>query len=219
MNTNFLTGLIAALLLLLSSCDKAANDNNNVKQNPTPLTTGEMTVVDTAKYKPLYVHPLLAETELNAKHTALGNYGKVLPPPMDRMEAQLLTKSYWVAEFYHDSYGSANQRLAGQGQWLQFNPNGTFVGGHWDKQTHAGAWYLLYDGQKRYLTLDSNVDRLDAKWDLQKINGQRDAMAWVRTPELGPRTPTTIQMKLIELYDMPTRQQFGIAEPADAKPE
>lgn len=126
------------------------------------------------------------------------------------MEAQLLTgRPYWVMEFYHDSYGSAQQRLEGQGQWFHFNPDGTFTGGHWDRQTHAGAWYLVFEDDHRYLTLDSNVDRQDAKWDMQKISGERDAMGWVRSGDFGPRTPRTLQAKMIELFDMPTRAQFG----------
>lgn len=207
MNYNFHILLFACCVLLLNSC---GNDSANARKNPTPLSSGEMTVVDTARYQPLYVHPLLSAAELNAQNTAQGGYGKVLPPPMNRMEANLLTQSpYWVFEFYHDSYGSAQQRLEGQGQWFQFNPDGTFIGGHWDRQTHAGAWYLVFDGQDRFLTLDSNVDRQDAKWNIQKINGERDAMGWVRSPDFGPRTPRTLQAKVIQLFDMPTRKQFG----------
>lgn len=188
-------------------CEKPAAP---AAKNPVPLSTGEMTVDDTAAYRPLYVHPLLADAELNSPNTALGGFGKILPQPMERMETQLLTQSYWVMEFYHDSYGSGQQRLNGQGQWLKFKSDGTFIGGHWDRQTHAGAWYILFDGPEVYLTLDSNVDRQDAKWHIQAINGERNAMGWVRTPDFGPRTPRAIQAKMIELYDMPTKAQFGV---------
>lgn len=206
---NYFKYFFPLFILGLFSVGCGDNGAGTSGKNPTPLSSGEMTVNDTASYKPIYVHARLADTELNAQNTAQGGYGKVLPPPMNQMEAQLLTKSFWAFEFYHDSYGSPNQRLAGQGQWLRFNPDGTFIGGHWDQQTHSGAWYLLYDGEHRYLTLDSNVDRLDAKWDIQKINGERDAMGWVRQNDFGPKTPRTIQAKVIELYDMPTKKQFG----------
>lgn len=199
-----LAALICCLLL-------ACQPNGNGGRNPQPLTTGEMTVSDTARYKPLYVHPLLSDAELNAKNTALGGFGKLLPQPMERMEAQLLTRTYWVMEFYHDGHASKEQRKRGQGQWFKFSPDGSFTGGHWDRQTHSGAWYLIYEGPEVYLIIDSNVDRLDARWHVQAIANERDAMAWVRTAELGPYIPGSVSVKLIELYDVPTREQFGVA--------
>ncbi|MEM9836006.1 MAG: hypothetical protein AAF828_05860 [Bacteroidota bacterium] len=185
---------------------------NGSKKNPPKLSTGEVTVVDTATYQPLYIHKVLAESELNAKNTAQGGYGQAMLPPMTYPTAQLLTRNYWVAEFYHDSHASVEQRKRGQGQWFQFNPDGTFIGGHWDRQTHAGAWYLINDTGKTYLQIDSNVDRLDATWDVQAIGSEQEAMGWVRTTKFGPRTPKSITVKMIELFNMPTKQQFGVAE-------
>lgn len=215
MNYLRFSGALLFCLLLVSACNEptssaSSSTATSSAKNPTPLTSGEMTVVDTARYQPLYVHPLLAEVELNAPNTAIGNFGKVLPQPMDRMEAQLLTQSYWVMEFWHDGHASAQQRLNGQGQWFKFNPDGTFIGGHWNRQTHAGAWYILFDRDDVYLTLDSNVDRLDAKWHIQAISNDRTEMGWVRTPDFGPRTPRAIQAKMITLDNVPTKEQFHV---------
>ncbi|MEL6141189.1 MAG: hypothetical protein AAFU67_06195 [Bacteroidota bacterium] len=203
MNQSYLLG--ATIVLLFLSCQ-------NNTSNPTPLSTGEMTVVDTASYQPLYVHPLLADVELNAQNTALGGYGQIMSPPMERSEAQLLTKAYWVFEFYHDPNGSAGQRKRGAGQWFRFSPDGSFTGGHWGRQTHAGLWYLLYDGNHRYLTIDSNVDQLDGKWDIQAIGSEQDAMGWVRQNDFGPKLKSPVQGKLIELYNVPTKEQFHVED-------
>lgn len=202
---NRLIFLIPALLLLVASCVDNA-------KNPPKLSTGEKTVQDTAVYQPLYIYTMLGAEELNAQNTSQGRYGQIMVPPMSRTEARLLTRAYWVVEFYHDSFAAKEQRMAGQGQWFRFNPDGSFTGGHWDRQTHSGVWYLIYDGDKKYLTIDSNVDRMDAKWDMQAIGGEEDAMGWVRTTEFGPRTPKSVTIKLISLDNMPTKEQFGVRE-------
>lgn len=194
-------------LLLLALSFTACGDNG---KNPTPLSKLEMTFEDTASYQPLFYHPILPATELSAQNTAIGGYGQQLQPPMQRSIAQLLTRSYWVMEFYHDRAASIPQRKLGKGQWFQFNPDGTFRGGHWENQTHSGLWYLLFDGEKTFLTIDSNVDRLDARWDIQAVNGDEDAMGWVRTEAFGPRTPYGVSVKMIELFDPPTKAQFGV---------
>lgn len=199
------TLLVATLLMLLSGCVDNA-------KNPTPISTGEKTFQDTALYQPLYIHTKLGAQELNAQTTSQGGYGQIMNPPMNRTEPRMLTRDYWVVEFYHDSFASVEQRKRGKGQWFQFNPDGSFIGGQWEEQTHSGLWYMIYDGDKKYITLDSNVDRLDGKWDMQAIGGEEDAMGWVRSIEFGPRTPKSVTIKLITLTDRPTKQQFGVVE-------
>ncbi len=194
----------AVLSLLVNACKEGA-------KNPTPLSTGELTVQDTAAYQPLYIHPLLAQQELNSQHTALGGYGQVMPPPMETRLGQLLTKSFWVMEFYYDSHATVPQRRRGKGQWFQFNKDGTFLGGHWERQTHSGLWYLQPDGSGRdFIIIDSNIDRLDSKWEIQAINGEEDAMGWVRQTDFGPKTPKSVTVKMMELYNIPTKEQFGV---------
>ena len=202
---NRLILILATLVILATGCVDNA-------KNPTPISTGEKTMQDTARYQPLYIHTMLGEEELNAQTTSQGGYGQIMDPPMNRSEPRMLTRDYWVVEFYHDSFASKEQRKKGQGQWFQFNPDGSFIGGHWEKQTHSGLWYIIYDGDKKYITIDSNVDRLDAKWDMQAIGGEEDAMGWVRSTEFGPRTPKSVTIKLITLSDVPTKKQFGVAE-------
>jgi hypothetical protein len=165
---------------------------------------------DTASYMPLYLHPIPAAENLNSPTTTVGGYGQVLAPPMERFEAQVLTKSIWCFEFYSDSQASIPQKLAGSGQWFQFSPDGTFKAGHWGTQTYSGAWYLDFQGQFPILQLDANVDQMDSKWEIQGIAGDQAAMAWVRPSNsgFGPnRRP--ISCKLIELTSLPTKQQFA----------
>lgn len=200
-----ITLILAALVVLAVSCVDSS-------KNPTPLSTGEKTIQDTAVYQPLYIHTMLGEQELNAQTTSQGGYGQIMDPPMNRSEPRMLTRDFWVVEFYHDSFASKEQRKRGQGQWFQFNPDGSFIGGHWEKQTHSGLWYMIYDGDKKYVTIDSNVDRLDGKWDMQGIGSEEETTAWVRTTEFGPRTPRSVTIKLITLSNRPTKQQFGVAE-------
>jgi len=202
MPTNY--AILTLLLLGVAACTGEAT------KNPKALSSGEMTVVDTAEYQPLYVHPVLVEQELNSQYTSQGAYGQIMAPPMERLEAQILTRTYWVFEFYHDPNGSIAQRKVGQGLWYRFQPDGSFIGGHWDRQTHSGLWYLTYDGDKVFITIDSNVDRHDGKWDIQAIGREQDTMAWVRTYDFGTRTRSPIQGKLIELFNVPTKEQFGV---------
>lgn len=163
---------------------------------------------DTAKYKPLFIHGIPTDDEMNSDRTGMGGHGRILPPDMSRTEAQVLTKSIWVFEFYIDSQASLPQTAQGTGQWMQFNPDGTFIAGHWQQQTHSGAWYLDYQEKFPKLTLDSNVDRMDAVWEIQAINAEQDNMGWRRVPDAFGPYRKSIMGKVIELYDRPTRQQF-----------
>lgn len=195
----------------LASCTKTANDGTvpaeELESTASFVASPDQ---DTAKYVPLYIHKIPAASELNSATTAVGGFGQILAPPMDRLEAQMLCKSYWVVEGYADNDGSRPQKIAGTGQWIRCFPNGTFYGGHWGRQTHAGAWYLDYTQKYPRLTLDSNVDRMDAIWEMQAIAGDQTEMAWVRLSDtnFGFRH-RPISAKWIELYDMPTKEQFA----------
>jgi len=165
---------------------------------------------DTAKYVPLYLHDI--PSDVNAQVTEVGAYGQQMPPPLNRYEGQVLTKGIWVTEFYVDKFASRAQKMAGTGQWLQFFGDGTFKGGHWQKQTHSGVWYLNYGTEKPTLIIDSNVDNLDAWWEIHGITSSQDAMSWRRVPEAAPEFGPyrkSIMTKMMELNDLPTKEQFA----------
>ncbi|MFT5998217.1 MAG: hypothetical protein ACI81P_000669 [Neolewinella sp.] len=56
--------------------------------------------------------------EIKSDSTGLSVFGQRLAPPMEKLRAQLLTKSYGVIESYADQSGSRGQKIAGTGQWL-----------------------------------------------------------------------------------------------------
>jgi hypothetical protein len=162
---------------------------------------------DTARHIPLYIHQIPVESRIDSSLTSVGGFGQVIEPPISRPEAQALCNSYWVVQGYMDSHASRAQRKAATGQWIQCLPNGTFRGGHWDKQTHAGAWHLTFKEKFPLLQLDSNVDRMDATWEIQGFSGDQARMSVVRRNTFGPHH-NSISSLWVELYDRPTREQF-----------
>lgn len=199
-------------LLILASCQDASSSNatsGNLKSTYPLVASPDQ---DTATYVPLYLHDI--PSDVNAQVTEVGSHGPKSPPPLNRYEGQVLTKSIWVTEFYVDKYASRAQKMAGTGQWLQFYGDGTFKGGHWQEQTHAGVWSINFTTEKPTLVLDSNVDNLDAWWEIHGITGAQDAMSWRRVPEatseynFGPYRKS-IMVKMMELVDLPTKEQFA----------
>lgn len=199
------------LLLLLPLCactdSDPSTDRDEAESTASYVASPDQ---DTASYVPLYLHDIPAPDVINAATTPYGGYGQILLPPLDKPTTQLLLTGYWVIEFYIDNRASRQQRLAGTGQWLLFQPDGTFTGGHWDRQTHAGAWYLNYNTQYPTLTLDSNVDQLDAVWEMQRIAADKENMGWRRfyDVDFGPRRGSII-LKLNRLDNMPTKEQYA----------
>jgi hypothetical protein len=67
-----------------------------------------------------------------------------------------------------------------------------------------------YNNKFPRLVLDSNLDRLDATWEMKRISGNQSEMAWVRLSGEAfgfPHRP--FHVKLIELFDRPTKKQFA----------
>ncbi|MBC6995716.1 hypothetical protein QWY85_18130 [Neolewinella lacunae] len=203
--------LLFCFLILFTAC---TGDGKNASTNAGNLESTAAYVAsrdqDTAQYKPLYLHQIPAAEDLNAVRTSLGGHGRAFLPDMTRTEAQVLTRNVWCFEFYNDNQASVPQKVAGTGQWFQFANDGTFKGGHWNRQTYAGVWYLDYQEKFPKLTLDANVDAMDAIWQVQAISGDQESMAWVRPSNSGfgpQRRP--ISAKLIMLTTLPTKEQFA----------
>lgn len=199
--------LLCALFLAGCQSDGTTVNSGDLESTYTYVASPDQ---DTAKYKPLYLHDIPADVD--AQVTAVGAFGQQAPPPLNRYEAQVLTKGIWVTEFYVDKYASRAQKMAGTGQWLQFFGDGTFKGGHWGMQTHAGVWYLNFTTEKPTIIVDSNVDNMDAWWEIHGITGNQDAMSWRRVPEAAPEFGPyrkSIMVKMMELSDLPTKEQFA----------
>ena len=204
------------ILLLTTLALACGNNGTGPADGTTPVdqlrSTAEFTDVpgqDTARYRPLYLHKIPPADEIKNATTSLGGFGMVLKPELAHPVAQMLVKSLWVVEGYADSDANRNQRIGGVGQWIQCFDNGTFFGGHWGEQTHSGAWYIDTRGEYPRITLDSNVDRLDAIWEVQGYSGDGSSMAVVRKwdTKFGPYRGS-LAAKWIELYDRPTKDQF-----------
>ncbi len=205
----FLLPLALLTVFLLPGC---TDNSTKSKQQDVVYTSEFFSSFDQTAdgYQPLYLHPIPSADQIDTDRTDYGSYGQLLPPPLEKFEVQVLTKSTWAFEYYVDSDASITQRLAGAGQWLEFRPDGTFTGGHYDKQTHSGAWYMDYQLKYPRITIDSNVDQLDAIWEIQGVNGEQSAMSWRRVPDSGFGPPRmSVMGKLIELYDRPTKAQFA----------
>jgi hypothetical protein len=203
----YLLFLLPMVILVACKDDTTAGNKTQMVKSTAEFASSHDS--DTATYSPLFIHGIPTEEELNAPQSGMGGYGQLLVPDMNRMEAQVLTKNIWVFEFYIDTQASLPQTAQGTGQWMQFFPNGTFIAGHWQQQTHSGAWYMDYQQEHPRLTMDSNVDRMDAVWEIQAINGERDNMGWRRVPDAFGPYRKSIMGKVIELYDRPTREQFA----------
>ncbi|OAV44168.1 hypothetical protein [Lewinella sp. 4G2] len=164
---------------------------------------------DTMAYRPFYLHPIPEDDVLNDSVTPFGAYGQLLPPMMSDARVQLLTTNLWAVEYYINEEGTPRQNIYGTGQWMQFFPDGHFIAGHWDRQTHAGAYYVDLSGKYPMVTFDSNVDRMDTVWEMQRISDDRENMAWRRAIEkgFGPKS-RSIVLRLNKLYDRPTREQY-----------
>lgn len=164
---------------------------------------------DTMDYRPFYLHPIPDDDVINTNETPYGAYGQLLPPPMEDSRIQLLTSAIWAVEYYINSEGTPRQNIYGTGQWMQFFPDGHFIGGHWDRQTHSGAYYVNIQGKYPFITYDSNVDQLDTNWEMQRINNNQDGMGWRRAQEKDFGPPSgSIVLKLNKLDNRPTRQQY-----------
>jgi hypothetical protein len=194
--------------LLFVACGKDGSTAGNDDQPKSTYSFVASTDQDTARYQPLYLHDIPAD--VNAQVTEQGAFAHKMIPPLERYEAQVLTKGTWVTEFYVDKAASRAQKIAGTGQWLQFYGDGTFKGGHWGTQTHSGVWSMNFGTEKPTLILDSNVDLQDAWWEIHGITGGQDAMSWRRVPEMSTGAyRKSIMTKMMELTELPTKEQFA----------
>jgi hypothetical protein len=145
-----------------------------------------------------------AESSSVAETSAGGTAAPALNPG-DSREVQLLTKDFWVFEFYVTD--DVNARQFNRGRWYSFKPDGTFESGHWEEKTGMGTWKLDRSMGKLLLQIDSENDAEDAEWEIQGINQSGDTMTWVGTPNYKR---SDVIIKAINLLTRPTKKQFGV---------
>jgi hypothetical protein len=135
-----------------------------------------------------------------------GSYDPPQPVDLGHVETQALVRNYWVFEIVRDRNNPQNDRDK-PGTWYQFNPDGTFTGGHWSQTTHQGSWRFRIQDGRAYLNVDSSDDGEDIQFELQGINADGDAMSWVSTKLYGNGG---MMLKAINLLTIPTKEQFGV---------
>lgn len=149
----------------------------------------------------------------------IGNTIGSAAPPLTQpntQETQLLTRSIWVAEFYvlpGATEGQLVPSFQNKGLWWQFNMDGTYAGGQWEKQLDYGTW-TWRPGSTPYekhgvLFVDSATDDMrDAEFQVQGIEDTGDVMSWVKTGNFGNREAA--MLKVIRMLSLPTKKQFGV---------
>lgn len=201
------------LLLLAVACqDPQPGTGGSAQPDADVEMTNEFAAYpgqDTMDYVPFYLHAIPEDDVLNTSKTPYGEYGQLLPAPMTDARVQLLTSGIWAVEYYINEEGTPRQNIYGTGQWMQFFPDGHFIGGHFGRQTHSGAYYLNFGKKYPLITFDSNVDRLDTTWEMQRIANDRENMGWRRAFEegFGPKS-RSIVLRLNRLDNRPTKEQY-----------
>ena len=126
-------------------------------------------------------------------------------PVEDNRLSRLLLTDYWViSKYYHPI---STKMALGKGRWFKFEKDGTFVSGRWAEQTARGVWQLYRQEEKDFILLNSSIDAEDAEFEIQKIRGSGDAMAWIGTPVYPEYDPAAFQID--NLMTMPTKAQYG----------
>lgn len=152
----------------------------------------------------------------NPEGTVVGTVSPPLTQPNSR-ETQLLSRNYWVAEFYviPGDQGQLIPARHNKGLWWQFNMDGTFVGGQWQEQNDHGSWFWRPGGgqydRNGMLYIDSAVDdQRDVEFQIQGIEDDGSVMSFVKTQNSANKEPG--MLKMITLMTMPTKKQFGVEE-------
>jgi len=132
-----------------------------------------------------------------------GSFMEPTPLP-DARTVELLTKDFWVFEYYVAD--EKKVRLGNKGRWFAFYQDGTFESGRWTEKLGYGAWNLQnVPGEDLRLILDNIDNNQDEQWEIQGVNASGDAMTWVGINETNTSGHV---IKAINLLTRPTRQQF-----------
>ncbi len=108
----------------------------------------------------------------------------------------MYTRDYWVVTGFH-KIGDKPAFKRNRGRWYQFNPNGTFTVGHFDKVLSKGNWRL--EQQASHMRLDAENDEEDGLWRMQ-VRSDESMLVWVGTEEAQSNS---IQQRLENLLFAP----------------
>ena len=143
---------------------------------------------------------------------ANNNTGTFAPPisPGESYNTSIITKDYWVMEFYVPFDNSYEKKMANKGRWYKFSNDGTFTCGQWQEETSYGSWRYgrsVFDNLT--IVADAANDNLDAEWEFQIGSGGTE-MSWAGQQAFGVEAGAMV--KAVNLLTMPTKKQFGVEE-------
>lgn len=127
--------------------------------------------------------------------------------PDNSSESALLQQNYWVWDKYASD--DPNSWLFNRGRWFKFNPDGTFLSGHWEKTGAPGNWFLYRSNGKPILLLDSSEPGQDMEYELQ-LTRSGSEISWSGTSKY--EASGGIMLLAINLLTIPTKKQFGVEE-------
>jgi hypothetical protein len=146
----------------------------------------------------------------NTAAPAAGNDGSFAAPisPGDSPTTDLITKDYWVIEFYVPFDNDYEKKMANKGRWYKFEKDGTFTCGQWQEDHSYGTWrYGTSVFGNPTIVADAKNDNLDAEWEFRpSANGTE--MSWAGQQSFGVEEGT--MAKAISLMTKPTKAQFGV---------
>jgi hypothetical protein len=165
------------------------------------------------------------EPKTGATNTATNNtpinveaWAEPAVPAESNRETALLTKDYWVFEYYVIP-GNQQQSILNRGLWYKLAMNGTFEYGHWEDYLGKGTWKLTYDSNMEgrpkiagmtsipVLVVDSETDNAyDMMWELSfgDYSGSEASFVASRYSQ-----QPGVMCKTLNLMTQPTKKQFG----------
>ncbi len=154
------------------------------------------------------------ETETPKQQRIDGSAAPAVIPDKDKFprEVTALTSNYgngkdcWMFEYYLISPIDSAKTYANMGRWFQFNPDGTFTNGRWQKDIGYGTWFLREGPYGPFLKLDNVIDSEDMEFELQGLSASMEEWSWVGTSTYNRRNNFA---KAIRLYSKPTKAQFS----------
>lgn len=133
-------------------------------------------------------------------------FAKPDTPQKERVH-RVLTTNYWVnTAYFKMSEKDANRK--NQGNWYQFNPDGTFTFGHFEEELAKGKWSFDYKDEKvGQVHLQADNTDYSGMWSV-KIGSDEDLMIWVGTEQYNTNG---VQQRLENLMFIPkNRKELGM---------
>ncbi len=184
------------LVLSLGACQ---NESSSTTQQAVAGTTADVeTPVNTGKTS---ATDKTGETNPNRKIFASPD-----TPQLERVK-RVFTTNYWVnTAYFKMSEKGANKK--NQGNWYQFNPDGTFTFGHFEEELAKGNWSFDYkDGSVGQVHLQAENTDYSGMWNV-KIGSDEDLMIWVGTEVYNTNG---VQQRLENLLFIPkNRKELGM---------